>query len=560
MKKFGIILMILIPILLNANEITSFTEFLRDVKSQTIQYSNSPLHQQIKNSRDIREYEVGDEVTFWSWTLTVMPPTWILTPATCRGVGEHCYVFVADDQWDIHMDQSDVDLVMLYLEEETMATTEYGVIEMDTLRFGPIPDELDNDPKIIVFYSELGSYMGTSFDGYFSSYNQVTEAEAQTMNPPGHSNECEMIYMTCHPLNPTDPIRISVLAHELQHMIHWLGDVNESTWVDEGCAELAMVYFGLPDPVVSFPNNPDNSLINWEQQFADYVKVMLFFTYLSEQYDEDDLIKNIVSEPLNSISGISNQLEENEVEITFEELFTDWTIANYLDDPDIEDGLYNYEQLDLPGFSLSGFHSSYPAEGSGGINAWATDYIRLNVGNLDENSTLTASFDVNNPINLSVIYYESSGVVSSVVKHNISGLSELELIQSGESYYRLILVFSNINYSSVSYSYEIDAEVSAEEQEIFDSNYTVTCFPNPFFQRADNICFSIKDINIIDPNLILKIYNVQGQLVKSLFLGNNNKALWDGKNYDGKPVTNGLYFYTYNNNGKKISNKFVVLK
>ena len=118
MKKFVIIFLIIIPVLLQAGEITSFKDLLRSVKSQSMKYSNSLLHQQIKSSRDNREYEVGDQVTFWSWTLTVMPPTWILTPATCRAVGEHCYLFVEDDQWDIHMDQGDVDLVMLYLEED----------------------------------------------------------------------------------------------------------------------------------------------------------------------------------------------------------------------------------------------------------------------------------------------------------------------------------------------------------------------------------------------------------------------------------------------------------
>ena len=80
------------------------------------------------------------------------------------------------------------------------------------------------------------------------------------MNPPGHSNECEMIYMTCSPLNPIDPTLISVLSHELQHMIHWAGDENESTWVDEGMAELAMVHFGLPDPITSFNGNANKAV------------------------------------------------------------------------------------------------------------------------------------------------------------------------------------------------------------------------------------------------------------------------------------------------------------
>jgi sensor histidine kinase YesM len=49
-----------------------------------------------------------------------MPPGWIQLPATCRAVGEHCYVFVADEEWQITMDEADVQEVFNYLEFETM--------------------------------------------------------------------------------------------------------------------------------------------------------------------------------------------------------------------------------------------------------------------------------------------------------------------------------------------------------------------------------------------------------------------------------------------------------
>jgi hypothetical protein len=451
-KLFFVISFLIFALLLSANVLEQFEEFKRDISRQTEQWQGT--NQSNRNSRD---YQIGDTFLFWSWNLTVMPPLWIQVPSTCKAVGDHCYIFVADDQWNVHMDQADIDIVLPYLEDYTMNSTEWGVIEMDETLFGPIPDELDNDPKIIVFYSELGSFMGTMFDGYFSAYNQVTEQQAQQMNPPGHSNECEMIYMTCYPLNPTDPIRISVLAHELQHMIHWLGDINEDTWVNEGCSELAMVYFGLPDPIVQFPNNPNNTLTFWDQEFADYVKVMLYFTYLEEQYDAvgDSLIKDIVSEPANSIAGITNQLIANGISQSFEDIFVDWTIANFLDDPEVENGLYYYENLDLPNFSAVYTHSVYPAGNNGSVNAWAADYIRLYPGDGDLELDLTTSF----PIGLGVIRIGNEGVTSTVDKFVVSGTWNGVLPELTEDYSQMILVFSNNGYSDVTYTYSI-VEVS----------------------------------------------------------------------------------------------------
>ncbi|MCK4694238.1 MAG: hypothetical protein KAT74_00675, partial [Candidatus Cloacimonetes bacterium] len=196
MKKLIIIISFLIfALLLSANVLEQFEEFKRDISRQTEQFKNANKY--LNENRVSREYSVGDTIVFWAWDFSVMPPLWIQPAATCRAVGDHCYIFVADDQWDVHMDQADIDIILPYLEDYTMNSTEYGAIEMDELLFGPIPDELDNDPKIIVFYSEIGSYMGTVFHGYFSAFNQITEQQAQQMNPPGHSNECEMIYITC---------------------------------------------------------------------------------------------------------------------------------------------------------------------------------------------------------------------------------------------------------------------------------------------------------------------------------------------------------------------------
>ena len=555
-KLFFIISFLIFALLLSANTLEQLEELKRDIARQTAQFKDSDYHKYLKENRDSREYVVGDQVIFWAWDLTVMPPAWIQPAATCRAVGDHCYLFVADDQWNVHMDQSDVDLIMPYLEDYTLNSTEYGVIEMDETMFGPIPDELDNDPKIIVFYSALGSFMGTSFDGYFSAYNQVTEQQAQQMNPPGHSNECEMIYMTCFPLNPTDLIRISVLAHELQHMIHWLGDVNEDTWVNEGCSELAMVYFGFPDPIVQFPSNPDNTLTSWDQGFADYVKVMLFFTYLEEHFNTpaDSLIKDIVSEPANSIAGITNQLIENGYTIPFEAIFVNWTIANFLDDPDVGNGQYNYENLDLPNFHAVFTHSSYPAGNTSSTHCWAADYIRLYPADGD----LELTFTTNHPIDLGVIRIGMQGITSIVDIISISDTYCGMLPEITEDYTQIILVVSNRGYSNITYSYSISDIVYAYDPQIPENEFTVSCYPNPFNLNSGNISFAISSNSKLPDKI--EIYNIKGQKIKQLSVNDRSSVKWDGKDSSGKSISSGIYLFRVSIENRELRKKFIILE
>jgi len=553
MKFCLIILILMVTITVFASDFSSFTEFQRHIKNESQRVINQKLHNQIRNNRESREYEVGDQQTFWRYDLSVMPPGWLQTPSTCRAAGEHCYVFVADEEWLVHMDESDVQEVFNYLEIETMNGDDYGAVEMDTLHFGELPDELDNDPKLIVFYSALGSFGGSTFDGYFSSYNQVTEAEAQQMNPPGHSNECEMIYMTCHPLDPTDPVRISVLSHELEHLIHWGGDINEEIWVDEGLAELAMVYFGMPDPISQFNSNPDNSLNTWNQEWADYVKTLLFFTYFAEQFDDGSIIKDIVSEPLNSIAGISNQLVTHGYTIPFEAIFNNWTIANYLDDPDVAQGQYNYENLELPSFNPTHHHISYPASGSGTTNPWATDYIRL----LPDEQNYSLHLEVNHPISLGVIR-KSDEVVSTVDFFIVNDVLDLNLPEMTDEYDQIILVLPNSNDSGLSYNYEIIEFTSVEDSELEIANYELTNYPNPFNPTTE-IKFQISDYSEISDAEII-IYNLKGQKIQKLLICNNQSSIiWDGTDQMGKPVSSGIYYYNLVVDDKIVDSKKMML-
>jgi len=536
-------------------------ELQRQIAIQSASYHNSASHQAIRDNRESRHYNVGDTHSFWRWNLSVMPPTWIQTPATCRAVGEHCYLFVADSDWNTHMTQANVDTVMVRLEQRTVNDPTKGLIQMDIDEFGPIPNELDNDPKLIVFYSALGSFQGTSFDGYFSAYNEVTEAQAQQMNPAGHSNECEMIYMTCYPLNPVAPVRLSVLAHELCHMIHWGFDQSEATWVDEGLAELAMVKYGVPDPITGFNSNPDLDLTAWTQSTSDYVKVMLFFTYLAEHYDQDHLIRDIMEDPENGMTSIANQVSSHIQDMTISDVFRDWTIANYIDKPTPDSALYNYSELTLPTFTLSYHYAQEFTNVSnitGTTQPWATDYIKIDQNQWYHHMAIQG----NHPFYLSTIAIptNTSDPWSVNPSETFDNFEWLNYYWAGA----YVLVISNPSDTQLSYSFSlvtgdgVDDDVSTPVL-----SPQLICYPNPFISNASSMKIEVKNA-ANGQGAKADIFNIKGQLVSSVSLSKDDKGSlssnWSGRNESGEAMPSGVYFVKYSDGSKSLNRKIVIIR
>ena len=442
--------------LLGLNHPVELREMLKEGDRVMNELIESGELSKIENSKNSRTYSVGDTESFWKWNFTAMPPSNQLLASTCRAVGEHFYMFVADEEWNDTMNQADIDTIFPYLDTNTMSDLGIGAVQMDIDVFGPIPDVHDNDPKLIIFYSELQSYNGSAFDGYFNIYNQMTEAQAQAADQ--ESNECEMIYMTCNPLDPAEPIRISVLSHELQHLIHWGMDANEATWVDEGCAEYAMHMFGMPDPITGFPTNSNNDLTSWDQTWSDYVQTYLFFAFIAENYGGSDIISAIVAETQNENAGIEAALNDNGYDVSFADVFTEWTNANFLKD---------YETLDLPSFTPAIIHTQYPATRTSTVEGWAAKYIRLTNGANDIE-----------------IHFESEGTFNvNVLKYNIDGNHEIQtfiteagsgsvLVPAFEGDFSYIgLNVSNITSEETEFSYNVRVAADPAEKDFWTYNF-----------------------------------------------------------------------------------------
>jgi hypothetical protein len=502
---------------------------------------------------------VGDTMTFWAWDLTVMPPPWIQVPATCRAVGEYCYVFVADDQWNVNMDATDVAEVVLRFDQATLADPTRGIYETDTEAFGPPPDTIDNDPKIYIFYMGLGCFMGSCFDGYFSVFNEYTEAQAQAQG--GHSNEVEMFYMSCDPIDPTANSTLSVLAHEFEHMIHWNMDPDEESWVDEGCAEYAMHLYGWPDPISGFPTNPDNNLINWGNQWADYIQTYLFTMYFAEKYGGDATITALVAEPANSIAGVENTLALQGYSESFEDVFVDWTVANFLDDVTIGDGRYGYAWIALPPFTAFN-HNTYPVSRSTTVNHWAADYIRFTDG-----SPMRLTYDGADDSVFGVMLLKMDDVAPTVVEPGILDAfqyGDFLLGGFGADYDTLVMVSSNISSAgATSYAYATGpatgvipgiGTASGSGRVVLYQNR-----PNPF-RPATEFRFLLPAAGFAD----LAVYDVAGRLVRSfgrtLYGPGEHVIGWNGTDALGKPVESGVYFYRLQTDTAEICRKATLLR
>jgi len=84
-------------------------------------------------------------------------------------------------------------------------------------------------------------------------------------------------------------------------------------------------------------------------------------------------------------------------------------------------------------------------------------------------------------------------------------------------------------------------------------------YPNPF-NPSTTICFNLP----VSGNVKLSVYNVKGQLVKTLINGymvkNTHEVVWNGVDENNVSVGSGVYFYRLEANGKQETKKMILMK
>ena len=322
----------------------------------------------LPNSNKPKIYLLGDEHKFW--VLNIDDDTYQLVNAKLKYKSEHLYFWV---QEGISYKPEDL--------KNLADAFEMKIYPTDREFFGSEwTPGIDNDPHIFILYT---NGMGGAA-GYFSSSDTVPKEIDK------YSNCAEMFYLSAEHTLDQD-FTYGVLAHEFQHMIHWNQDRNETSWINEGFSELATLLNGysVGGFDYSYAIDPDLQLNDWpseEQGEATmhYGASFLFMTYYLHRFGED-LTKSLVSNPMNGMDSIDTVLMKAHIvdpktanSINANDIFQDWTIANYVQNDSVGNGNYDYSELwQIPTFRPTETLNCPTDWRSRQVKQYGVDYIRL---------------------------------------------------------------------------------------------------------------------------------------------------------------------------------------
>ena len=314
--------------------------------------------------------QVGEGDSFW--VSNSETNDYFQTQATLRLVTDHVYFWISDN---VDYRQSDL--------EALADTFEYKIYPTNRAFFGSEwTPGVDGDPHIYILYT---GGVGGSVAGYFSSTDSLNPAINQ------YSNGHDLFVFNADIVSLDEEYTYGVLAHEFQHMILWHRDRNESTWMNEGFSDLAMLLNGynIGGHDIVYTADPDLQLNDWaddhENTTPHYGASFLFMTYLLDHLGEE-ITKALVGYTVDGLEGIDGLLVERNITdpltgktLSADDLFRDWTVASYLQDATVSDGRYtygNYPEAPQPSETET-IHNCDSELQTREVHQYGVDYIRL---------------------------------------------------------------------------------------------------------------------------------------------------------------------------------------
>jgi hypothetical protein len=147
---------------------------------------------------------------------------------------------------------------------------------------------VDKDPRLTILNL---SFLPDAVGEYSSTDEYLAAVEP-------FSNQREMFYVSLGEFEIGSDDYMATLIHEYEHMIQWHNDPSETTWLDEGLAQVAERIAGYDTVSThsSFLAATDLQLNAWPSNSANnlpnYGGSYLFLLYLWERFG-DELIRNI---------------------------------------------------------------------------------------------------------------------------------------------------------------------------------------------------------------------------------------------------------------------------
>lgn len=326
---------------------------------------------------------------------------------TLRALGENVEVWVANDlsfpderpahvvtqeQVDILRDEFDNNIYQI--DTEFFGTPDSHTGENAQLSaWGYVPENyyapIDGKERVIMLVDNIRdeAYYDASYPFFIAGFYSSTYEgyfDRNIINIDTHSWETRL-----------ESTFFGTTAHEFQHLIHDDNDSMEETWINEGMSDFAEYLCGYGHPwghVNFFLDHPENSLVDWDEHYnaetgpetlADYGQAYLMQLYLNDHYGKD-FIQMLAKDEDHGFASVNKVLYEFGAEIDFEELFRRFTIAVAIDNPQTEDGIYNFDSIDI----RVNYESAALFE-KDGVPAWGGNYKAID----DSMKIQTIKFD-----------------------------------------------------------------------------------------------------------------------------------------------------------------------
>lgn len=314
-------------------------------------------------------FQVGDKKTFWVSNTDTNENFQV--DATLRYVGDNIYFWIENG-----VKYREADL------QQLADTFDQEIVPTDRAFFGMEWNPgVDGDPRFYVLYA---GGLGSSLAGYFSSADELPPAA----HP--YSNAHEMFLMNSDTVNLNEEYIYGTMAHEFQHMIHWYQDRNEETWVNEGFSMLAEHVNGYDSGGFDYDYmlNPDLQLTDWGPDTGEngphYGASYLFMVYFLDRFGED-ATKAWVALKENGFAGLDKVMQElgwmnpstGKVYSGYD-VFSDWTVANYLQDDSVEQGRFAYQSYSPSEVYVEESVFDCPTQITSDVNQFGADYIEVN--------------------------------------------------------------------------------------------------------------------------------------------------------------------------------------
>ena len=256
---------------------------------------------------------------------------WIQVTATLRSIGNYCYIWVVNANYDntstLLNDNKVTTAQITALKDKFDGTAgnsyNDGIFKNVTTIFGYEygggtggTGGQDTDQHIsILVYDIDGDYVSAQTGGvlgFFWGKDFYTQA---AIGATPKTNYCEMFYIDSHFTDQYPGLITSTLAHEYQHMIQFnqksvSNSLNSAAWFNEMCSmvaeDLVLANIGL-DPVIDGAQNrlPDFSYHYAESGVSDwldnpnvlksYASAFAFGAYLARNYGGATFFKNLLS-------------------------------------------------------------------------------------------------------------------------------------------------------------------------------------------------------------------------------------------------------------------------